>query len=96
MSLLGIDIGITVRNGVFGGAVHERIQVADTGSADAHIVGQAQIGGRAQVVLEAEIRNQVVVAGIVSCAVRIADLFPGVFVTEAGLEGRLAEGPGIL
>ena len=97
VSLLHVEVGITIaqRNGV--GLVHIRIQVRDTRTADAHIVGESQVAALRDVILCAGRRNQASVAGaeVVSVAQMILHVLPGVFVAKTCLQSELIEVAGI-
>ena len=86
MGLFRIDVGIAIRDLGGAGPVYERIQIAYARPADAHIVGKAEIRSLAEIVLQAQIRDQIVVMSVVGCAVGIFHIEPGVFITQSSLE----------
>ena len=78
--------------------VYERVQVGNTGTADSYVVANADVPCRSNVVLDACSRHKGAVLGrvIVTVALLVSNVLPGVFVAATQFDSKFAKGVGIL
>ena len=95
--LLHIEVRVTVADGDRIAPVYIGVQVGDTRTGDAHVVGQTEVAAHTKVILQTGGRNEVTVTGleVITIAQVIFHILPGVFVAQTSLGTEVAEVAGI-
>ena len=97
MGFLGLETDIAVTDGVDVGTVDVRVEVTDARTADAEVVGEADVGHHAEVVLHAGGGDEVAVveAEVGAGAALVAHLLEGVLIAEPGFAAPFFAGEGV-
>ncbi len=93
MRFLRLQVWVTIGQGCGVRTVHVGIQITDTRTRDAHIVGQSDIRCRGNVVRQVGRRYQIAVIGleIVAITQMVVNVLPGLFVAQTSLGAPFPE-----
>ena len=93
MCLLHVEVGITIVECDGVRLIDIRVEVRDAGTADAHVVGEAEVAALGDGVLQAGAGHEAAVAGaeVMAIAEVILHVLPGVLIAYARLHAHLVE-----